>query len=452
MNCIFVCIFNYEKYIDMFYLLLESLFIYGNLDDNTEILIYTSTQFMNKIKKSHLYDENKINFELNDTYDNVDKACKARLDLFNLKSIKDYSKILYLDTDILVKDNINIIFEICKNDILYVLEEGSITEKNNYYGYVLFNNDFDKYEDKSGFSSGIMLFNNCEKIKNLFNFVNEEITNRQYNFFLHDQPYIVYCAIKLNLYNNKIFKSYVVNNNKNIKSDKVIHHFPGRPGVYTHKINFMTTFLNSIKDLTIINNIFTTKEFINTNLLPIIKNYNEKLESNIFMIPNTTIYLDTYLNKAKNICNLVLNKNIKKVLEIGFNSGFSALLMLITNPTIHITCFDLGEYKYTFPCYKKIKETFGERIKIVIGDSTKILPNYNDTFDLINIDGGTSNDVVTSDIINSYRLSKPRTILIMNNYELVNLQKIWNNYIEEFNLKQLKINLYELKNHNIKYV
>ena len=55
MNCIFVTVFNQEKYVDMFYLLLESIFIYGNLDDNTNILIYTSTTFMNKIKQSHWY-------------------------------------------------------------------------------------------------------------------------------------------------------------------------------------------------------------------------------------------------------------------------------------------------------------------------------------------------------------------------------------------------------------
>lgn len=87
MNCIFVCVFNQEKYIDMLLMLLESIFIYGNLDDNTQILIYTSTVFMNIIKQSHLFNE-KIKFEINDTYNDVEKACKARLDLFNLASVK----------------------------------------------------------------------------------------------------------------------------------------------------------------------------------------------------------------------------------------------------------------------------------------------------------------------------------------------------------------------------
>ena len=86
MNCIFCCVFNQEKYVDIFMLLLESIFIYGNIDKNTNILVYTSTPFMNKIKNSHLYNDEKIKFEINDTYNNIDKSCKARLDLFNLSS------------------------------------------------------------------------------------------------------------------------------------------------------------------------------------------------------------------------------------------------------------------------------------------------------------------------------------------------------------------------------
>ena len=150
MNFIFCCVFNQEKYIDMFYLLLESIFIYGNLNENTNILVYTSTSFMNIIKKSHLFNDEKIKFEINDTYDNIDKACRARLDLFNLPSIKNYNKILYLDTDILIKDDINKVFNVCEKDILYVLEEGSLEEQVTFWGRTLFSNDeINKYEDKT---------------------------------------------------------------------------------------------------------------------------------------------------------------------------------------------------------------------------------------------------------------------------------------------------------------
>jgi predicted O-methyltransferase YrrM len=168
------------------------------------------------------------------------------------------------------------------------------------------------------------------------------------------------------------------------------------------------------------------------------------------MTHNTTKYTNIFLNKSKNISNMVLNKNIKNVMEIGFNSGFSTLLMLLTNPNICISCFDLGEHKYTMPCYEKLKETFGDRINITIGDSTKTLHNVNDNYDLIHIDGGHSTEVANSDIINSYRLSKQGTILIMDDYDFGNLHTLWDSYIIKYNLKNLHINVYNSPHHDIK--
>ena len=248
MNCIFCCVFLQEKYIDMFYLLLESIFIYGKLDNNTNILVYTSTEFMNKIKQNHLFNAEKIKFEINDTYNNVDKACKSRLDLFNLLSITNYDKVLYLDTDILIKDDINKVFNVCKEDTLYALEEGEINSDTDFWGASLFGNEINNYNDKTAFSSGVLLFNNCKKIQDLFQKINEDISNRPRYFACYDQPYIVYNAFKYNLYNNKVLKSYCVNNDNNIHSDKLIHHFSGEPGNAEKKIVPMTTFLNNIKN------------------------------------------------------------------------------------------------------------------------------------------------------------------------------------------------------------
>jgi len=451
MNGIFCCVFHEEKYVDMFFLLLESIFIYGELDDNTNILVYTSTLFMNRIKKSHLFNK-KIKFQINDTYNNIEKACKARLDLFNLSALINYNKILYLDTDILIKDNVNKVFDVCKEDILYVLEEGKINSQCDFWGEPLFGNEVNDYTDKTAFTSGILLFNNCEKIKDLFVKINDDMIKRHQFFSCHDQPYIVYNAFKYNLYNNKILKTLVVNNDNNIHSNKVIHHFPGGPGVYQHKIVTMNIFLNSMKEFTINNNINKAKQYIDTNLLPIITDCNKLLEENIFMLHHTMNYTDIYLNKAKNISNLVLNKNIKDVMEIGFNAGFSTLLMLLTNPNIHIDCFDLGEHKYTLSCYEKLKETFGERINITLGDSTKTLVNVNNNYDLIHIDGDHSTEVANSDIINSRRLSKQGTILIMDDYDFPHLHDLWNRYIIKYNLKKLDINVYNSSYHDIKYL
>ena len=47
--------------------------------------------------------------------------------------------------------------------------------------------------------------------------------------------------------------------------------------------------------------------------------------------------------------------------------------------------------------------------------------SINDNYDLIHIDGGHSTEVADNDIINSYRLSKQGTILIMDDYNFSRL-------------------------------
>lgn len=450
-RCIFCCVFNQQKYLELFYLLLESILTYGNLDENTDILLYTSTSFMNQIKQSHLF-TNKIKFEINDTYNDIDKACKSRLDLFNLKSVSNYDKILYLDTDILVKDDLNKVFNLCKKDILYTVEEGTFEDENDFWGRSLFiqGNVLEEYKGRTAFTSGILLFKKCKKIEDLFDRISEHMKTTNLKLPLSQQPYVVYHACISELYDNQILKSVVVNNDENIHNNKVICHFPGGPGIWTKKIVVMNDFLNKLRDYTIMINIEKTKLYIHQYLIPIIANSGEHLEGNIFM-EQFGVYSPKYENKQKNISNVVLNKQVIKVMEIGFNSGFSSLLMLISNPNIKLDCFDLGEHKYTLPCYEHIKKSFPNRITLTIGDSTKTLQKVKGHYDVIHIDGGHSTEVAKSDIENSLRLSE-RSILIMDDYDYENLHELWNKYIDDKKMKKLDIYTYETSLHDIKYV
>jgi len=181
-----------------------------------------------------------------------------------------------------------------------------------------------------------------------------------------------------------------------------------------------------------------TREYIDKYLLPIIINSGEKLEGNIFMTHRTTNYTNKFINKIKNIEILSSNKNVKKVLEIGFNSGFSSLLMLFSNPNITLTCLDKARHSYTIPCFNMIKKTFGDRIKLIVGDSTKTIHNIDETFDLIHIDGGHSVRVAKSDIEQSLRLSKRDTIIIMDDYDNIKLKALWDSYVKLHKLTRVK--------------
>lgn len=93
----------------------------------------------------------------------------------------------------------------------------------------------------------------------------------------------------------------------------------------------------------------------------------------------TNILSYKYKDKHINLCDALLKNNPKNVLEIGFNSGFSTLLMLMTNPNVNITCVDLGEHSYRQPCLEWLLTQFPNRIQYFEGDSREILPKLIET-------------------------------------------------------------------------
>jgi lipopolysaccharide biosynthesis glycosyltransferase len=217
---------------------------------------------MDIIKKSPFYKGELIRFEVIDGYGSVEKACKARLDLFDLlvdtmnKGNKyNYQKILYLDTDIIVKGDLKAVFELCQKDKLYVLEEGTIDSYSDFWGKTLFVSagDLELYINNTAFSTafstGIMLFNNSEKMKCFFLDVKKDMIARPFTFYCQDQPYIVYNAFKYALYDNQALKPFAVNNDHDINSSKIIHHFPGDPGWHQNKMAHMIRFLMGLKNI-----------------------------------------------------------------------------------------------------------------------------------------------------------------------------------------------------------
>ena len=176
-------------------------------------------------------------------------------------------------------------------------------------------------------------------------------------------------------------------------------------------------------------------EYIKTKLMPIVNSCNEHLEGHIFeedpSIP------DIFLDKRRNF--IIVCKDKSNALEIGFNAGFSALLILVSNPDIKLTCVDIAIHKYTIPCFNQLKKDFGERIELIVGDSCLTVPKINKTFDLIHIDGGHSLQIAERDMQNTYRLLNNNGIIIMddvnmndNNHSLANL---WKHYINIFQYK-----------------
>ena len=239
---IYSCVFFNEKYIHLINLLLKSYKLFGNSPDDVDYLIICNTDFQNKIKA--IFDNLNISgkiwcIDLKTKFE----AGYSRLKIFDYHDINLYNKILYLDCDILVTNSINNILDFQLENKLYALQEGNT--KHRYWGSKF----FDKNPNCSAFTSGILLFNNNIIIKDLFSQILLHIHNHITSMLpipaCLDQPFIIYHAVKNNLYDNQKLINIVINN-PNDFNNQTISHFPGRPGHYESKIKKMDIFMKYI--------------------------------------------------------------------------------------------------------------------------------------------------------------------------------------------------------------
>ena len=239
---IYSCVFFNKKYIDLINLLLKSYKLFGNFSDDVDYLIICNTDFQKEIKT--IFD----NLNISGKIWGIDLKTKfeagySRLKIFDYPDINLYNKILYLDCDILVTNSINKILDFQLENKLYALGQGNTNHL--FWGSQFFN----KNPNCSAFTTGILLFNNNIIIKDLFSqillHIHNHITRRLSIPTCLDQPFIVYHAVKNNLYDNQKLINIVINNPNNFNNE-TISHFPGSPGNYESKIKKMSNFMNNV--------------------------------------------------------------------------------------------------------------------------------------------------------------------------------------------------------------
>ena len=184
---IYSCVFFNEKYVELLRLLLKSYKLFGSPDESVDYLVICNPSFIGNVQK--VYDEVLIDGE-NMGLDLTTKfeAGFSRLFIFDYPDISQYDKILYLDCDILVTNNLNGILGFELEDKLYALKR---TYKSSILGQQFFSNSV----VKEAFSSGILLFKNVD-IMNLFKTILDHISHHVQNKLpipdCLDQPFIVF--------------------------------------------------------------------------------------------------------------------------------------------------------------------------------------------------------------------------------------------------------------------
>jgi predicted O-methyltransferase YrrM len=145
-------------------------------------------------------------------------------------------------------------------------------------------------------------------------------------------------------------------------------------------------------------------------------------------------------NLRKNLISLAKVSN--NILEIGFNMGHSAVLMLVSNPNAKITCFDICSHKYVDPCYMYLKMQFKDRITLVKGSSTETVPTYRgEQIDLAHIDGCHDGPVAYTDFMNTIKLVKQGGYVVFDDTWFQHLRALWdsfvsNNYVENVTIHE----------------
>jgi predicted O-methyltransferase YrrM len=119
-------------------------------------------------------------------------------------------------------------------------------------------------------------------------------------------------------------------------------------------------------------------------------------------------------NQVYDLKRLISGPNIKTAMEIGFNAGHSADVFLSTNPSLHLTSFDLGTHDYVSVAKEYIDATYPLRHTLILGDSTQTIPAHEQTtYDLIFIDGGHEYDIAKADLLNCRRFAHKDTLVLM---------------------------------------
>ena len=119
-------------------------------------------------------------------------------------------------------------------------------------------------------------------------------------------------------------------------------------------------------------------KIIETEMIPLIKwiqHGHAYVEGNLFLAHmDVTRRMTEFVDKRQNL--FVVTERLPekaRVLEIGFGAGFSALLMLMSHPTLHLTCVDILQHNYTKPCFDFLVQRFGaNRLTLLEGDSKSI--------------------------------------------------------------------------------
>lgn len=461
-NLVYVSVFHSRTYIRLLEMLLDSMLHYTAFP--FDILILTQADFREEIESLARARGMLLSIHVLEGVTGLLDAAAARLRVFEWTQITKYDTILYLDTDILINDDLTRVFRLpVEPGILYGLREGRVDHP--YWGGDLFDfagRDSGIARDRPAITTGILLFRRTDGIQQLFTEVRQMLADHlaaggAVPEYL-EQPFVILAATRRNCLNHEVLTPLAENNPVRV-GDKPMYHFPGCSGHFQSKTDKMAHFARlqsahhhgthiqaDMPDRREIEAEFDALRPVWERHLgvleSIVRAVGEPLEGNSVYYPRTLTRFPALHTKQLNL--FWLGKQAeRRICEIGFNAGHSALLMLLSRPPTQPTdlyVFDIGQHAYMRPCYEYLRRQFPHvNFTIVEGDSLKTLPEWlagaegaavAGAVDLFHVDGGHTLECITGDMNSAFSTIRTGGTIIVDDTNMPHINACVDDWIQ----------------------
>jgi predicted O-methyltransferase YrrM len=179
----------------------------------------------------------------------------------------------------------------------------------------------------------------------------------------------------------------------------------------------------------------------------IVDHINEtEFEGNCFYHHQTVNEYPELYNKQLNL--FWCGKQAKKICEIGFNAGHSAMLLLLSSTAdTSFTIFDIDHHKYTRPCLDYLVSAFRHvSFEYNVGDSTIVMPEWIasnsahvGSFDLVHVDGGHTEACAASDMKYADILLRTDGIMVIDDTDAPQINHLVDQYISSRKYEEIYV-------------
>jgi hypothetical protein len=155
-------------------------------------------------------------------------------------------------------------------------------------------------------------------------------------------------------------------------------------------------------------------------------------EGNISSVNGISDRYEEMLPKMKNI--YYLSQEVKgDILEVGFNSGNSALIFLLANPRSKFYAYDMCSHSYVRPCVDYLNSIFNNRITLFPGNSVETLEDNPPPpgVSIFHVDGCHTLHVAESDIKNCLNHADDGAYIIFDDTDQCHLNNLYQKYLKE---------------------